>query len=108
MTSVRRNYRVLSTCILGASLSALEPFSLSEPVQVTLRQAGEGEGGGRGVLPAWWDPVGRSWSPAPCRAIKERRESVVFSCSRLGHYALVQEVDGTTGVRLVQGEFHPQ
>ena len=88
------NYPVVSTCILGASLIGMDAFNLSEPVYVVLQKADD-EGGATDVLPAWWDPRANQglggWSPGHCRVLKTRRDSVVFSCNRLGHYALVQE-----------------
>jgi hypothetical protein len=90
------DYLVVSAVVLGASLPALEPFNLSEPVYVVLqKKAGLTAGG---AVPAWWDPRGRrglgAWSPAHCRLLKERREWVVFSCNRLGSYALLQQRPG--------------
>jgi hypothetical protein len=49
-------------------------------------------------VPAWWDARANmglgGWSPAYCRVLKSRRDSVVFSCNRLGHYALVKQSQG--------------
>ena len=80
---------VVSTVVLGSTIAALEPFNLSEPVYLIL---GRREGGPAGQ-PAWWDPRANnglgSWQPEYCRLLRARRQSAVFSCQRLGHYALV-------------------
>ena len=85
--------RVVSNCILGSTIAALEPFNLSEPVYLILGL--QQQHGLRPVQPAWWDPRANNglgaWQPDYCRLMRARRESAVFSCHRLGHYALVAE-----------------
>merc|ERR1740129_1016972 len=86
----------VASCVIGGSVLAVEPFNLSEPVYVVLRRFPD-FGSHDQVLPAWWDPRANSglgaWKPEFCKLLKSRFDSVVFSCLRLGHYALLSKAD---------------
>jgi len=92
----------VASCVIGGSVLAVEPFNLSEPVYVVLRRFPE-FGSQEQVLPAWWDPRANSglgaWKPEFCKLLKSRFDSVVFSCLRLGHYALLSKADFESGMQ---------
>jgi len=98
---LEHQYEVVSSCIMGSSVVAMEPFNLSEPVYVILKLRAE-------VVhhsdptPAWWDSRANNglgaWQADYCRMMKARRDSAVFSCHRLGYYALLGDLSGQ-GVR---------
>ena len=86
-------HRVISSCVLGSAVVAAEPFNLSEPVYVILRVPRQHAALQPDILPAWWDPRANqglgAWAPEYCRVMAARADRTVFSCSRLGHYALL-------------------
>ena len=84
---------VVSSCVLGSTMVAVEPFNLSQPVYVMLRL--EPRYRGLTVVPAVWDSRANSglgaWQPHHCTIMTVRPASAVFSCHRLGHYALLAD-----------------
>ena len=77
---------------MGSNVVSMEPFNLSEPVYVILKTTETTEYHSNPVA-AWWDSRANSglgaWQPDYCKMMQARRDSAVFSCSRLGHYALL-------------------
>ena len=86
---------VVSSCVLGSNILAVEPFNLSQPVYVMLRLSPRYRGGHS--LPAVWDSRANSglgaWQPQYCSLMTARADSSVFSCHRLGHFALLAQRD---------------
>ena len=84
---------VVSSCVLGSTIVAVEPFNLSQPVYVMLRLSARY----RGVasVPAVWDSRANSglgaWQSQYCSLMTARADSSVFSCNRLGHFALLAD-----------------
>ena len=105
--AAREPLEVVSNCVLGSNIAALEPFNLSEPVYLILGLE-ESQRGGPPAQPAVWDPRANnglgSWQPDYCRLMRARRESSVFSCHRLGQYALVARARPLIQVRRGEGQ----
>ena len=107
-------YEVISACIMGSSVVAVEPFNLSEPVYVILKLQSEAAQQPE-PTPAWWDPRANNglgaWQPDYCRMMKARRDSAVFSCNRLGYYALLGDLSAhripKAGVKDLTSQTHP-
>ena len=107
-------YEVVSACIMGSSVVAVEPFNLSEPVYVILKLRAEAAQQPE-PTPAWWDPRANNglgaWQPDYCRMMKARRDSAVFSCNRLGYYALLGDLSShripKAGVKDLASQTHP-
>ena len=85
-------FKVVSDCVLGASLVAAEPFNLSEPVYIIMKLR-PGLEYSSDIVPGWWDPRSNNglgaWQTQHCKVMKPKKSSVVFSCNRLGFYALL-------------------
>ena len=88
-------YRVISSCVLGTTVVAAEPFNLSEPVYVILKLSSDSSDPVN-IFPAWWDSRANNglgaWRPEFCKVMKARRDRSVFSCNRLGYFALLAEL----------------
>ena len=93
--SLEPEYEVISSCIIGSTVVAVEAFNLSEPVYVILKLRA-GAAAQPQPVPAWWDPRANTglgaWQPGYCRMMKARRDRAVFSCHRLGYYALLGDL----------------
>ena len=88
-------YRVISSCVLGTTVVAAEPFNLSEPVYVILKLRSD-VSDTVNIFPAWWDSRANNglgaWRPEFCKVMRARGDRSVFSCNRLGYFALLAEV----------------
>ena len=91
-------YKVISSCVIGSYILNAEPFNLSEPVYVIIHLDNNHVSGSSStvVRPGWWDSRANNglgaWQTQYCKVMKERRDSSVFSCNRLGYYALLADV----------------
>ena len=87
-------YRVISSCVLGTTVVAAEPFNLSEPVYVILKLKPD-LSGTVNIFPAWWDSRANNglgaWRSEFCKVMRASWDRSVFSCNRLGYYALLTE-----------------
>ena len=85
-------YRVISSCVLGTTVVAAEPFNLTQPVYVILKLKSVFSDTVN-IFPAWWDSRANNglgaWRPEFCKVMRARRDRSVFSCNRLGYFALL-------------------
>ena len=90
---------------MGSTVVSMEPFNLSEPVYVILKIRAEAAQHSE-PTPAWWDPRANNglgaWQADYCRMMKARRDSAVFSCHRLGYYALLGDLSGQRRPKAIQ------
>ena len=95
-SSTNNKYKVISSCVIGSSILNAEPFNLSEPVYIILKlDPHHSYVSTTNVRPGWWDSRANNglgaWQTQYCKVMKSRRDSSVFSCNRLGYYALLAD-----------------